>query len=418
MSKKILLLTYYFEPCNYVATNRPNSFVKQLAKNGFDVVVVTRHWTGEEDTWEKLIAENRNKVTVDEKDGFIIHRLPYKQTKFRKGGFISKVSTFWNYVLGRIHNDVNYYQFKDYIYKLLLKEHFDFFFVSIPPINGLRLGWEISVKHKIKLIVDVRDFENDVILSKNKSISASRKLTHHLTLLYCKRWLRDAFLLFSVTPPISKFLEQLTGRDVKTIMNGYNEELLYMNEVEHDRFTVTLIGSLYDTPEFDELLNGLKRFFEQESISRFVFFQFIGLGGNVRIEECLRKVIPPMNIEVRPRMTQVLAQREAAKSHVLLVLGFREMKGMIGTKPFEYMGLRKPIIQMPGDRGIMERLIKTCKAGVCPATPEDFVSYLSSYFLEWKENGRIDYNGDINEIKKYSREAQIEKLMAELERID
>ncbi len=410
VKKRILLLTYYFYPCNYVAANRPISFVKELIKNNFEIIVVTRHWTGKEQFWTDYLNSDNTPVTIEKKENLTIHRLPYTQTKGSTNKLVSKINILRQLLKGTINHDVNYYQFKPYIETLLENEPIDFILVSIPPLNILRLGSELSRKYCKKLFVDVRDYQNNIVLNKHLKVRLSDKIKHQFALYHSSKWFKNASLTFTITPATTNFIKKYTGIKAITIMNGYEERLLQVNEKEHTDFHITLIGSLYEISEFDELLEAFKLLF-QKDFAREINVQFIGTGTLPLIVNKLKETIPSKNLILRDRMAQEEAQREAAKSHLLLVLGFKNMKGVLGTKPFEYLGLRKTIIQMPGDKDIMEKIILDCNAGYCPNTADEFVNIVDTCFREWKENGILKFKGNIDHIKRYSREEQFKKLL-------
>lgn len=410
LKKRILLLTYYFSPCNYVAANRPISFVKELIKNNFEVIVVTRHWTGKEQFWSDYIKGDNTPIAIEKKENLTIHRLPFIQAQGYTNKLLSKFKVLQQLLNGNINHDVNYYQFKPYIETLLENEPIDFILASIPPLNILRLGSELSRKYRKKLFVDVRDYQNNIVLNRYLKVGLSDKIKHQFALYHSSKWFKNTSLSFTITPATTNFIKKHSGTKSITIMNGYQEKLLHVNEKEHPDFYITLIGSLYEIPEFDELLNAFKSLFQKDFASE-INVQFIGTGTLPSIVNKLKDAIPSKNLVLKDRMAQEDAQREAAKSHLLLVLGFKNMKGVLGTKPFEYLGLRKTIIQMPGDMDIMEEIILDCNAGYCPNTPDEFVNIVETCFQEWKENGVLKYKGNIEHIKRYSREEQFKKLL-------
>jgi hypothetical protein len=219
-----------------------------------------------------------------------------------------------------------------------------------------------------------------------------------------------AWLLFTVTPEITNFIKKHSGANTLTIMNGYEKRLLNITEKEYTDFHITFMGTLYEIPEFNELLIAFKSLF-QKSFASEIKVQFIGTGILPAVVSKIKDTIPSKNLVLLDRMAQKEAQQEVAKSQLLLVVGFKSMKGILGTKLFEYLGLRKTIILMPGDRDLMEKTILDCNAGYCLNTTEEFVNIVDKSFHEWKEKGYLKYNGNIENIKKYSREEQFEKLL-------
>lgn len=410
VKKRILLLAYYFYPCNYVASNRPLSFAKELIKNNFEVIVVTRHWTGEEQIWVDFLKSDHTPVSIERKGNLTIHRLPYIQPQVPTNKFFSKFKVLRHLVTGNINHDLNYYQFKPYIETLLKNERIDFIMVSIPPLNILRLAHELSKKYCKKLFIDVRDFENNIVLNRYLKVKFLDKIKHQFTLYHSMEWFKTAALVFTVTPETTNFIEKHSGANVITIMNGYEEKLLNVSEKEYTDFYITFMGTLYEIPEFNELLIAFKSLFQKDFASE-IKVQFIGTGILPSVVSKIKDAIPSKNLVLKDRMAQKEAQLEVAKSQLVLVVGFRSMKGVLGTKLFEYLGLRKPIILMPGDGDLMEKTILDCNAGYCPNTADEFVNIVDINFHEWKEKGFLEYKGNIENIKKYSREEQFKKLL-------
>lgn len=408
--KTVLLLTYYFDPCTYVAANRPNSFAKELKNHGFNVEVVTRHWGGKEQIWGDYLKGISNDLQIEESENFRVHRLPYEPTTYFRNKLLSKCQALFRIATGKINHDVNYYQYKKYISNLLTEIKVDFIIVTIPPINALRVAAELSKKYKVKLFVDVRDYENKIVLNKYLKIRFLYMLRHKLTLMHSIKWFNQASLIFTVTPPITNFIKKTTHKPVLTVMNGYQEKLLNINESTYSDFYITLVGSVYEIPEFAELLKGFKLLFTKE-FSQELKIQFIGSSTSESVVQKLKDAIPARNLILKNRLPQELAMTEAARSQLLLVLGFKNMKGVLGTKPFEYMGLRKTIIQMPGDEDLMQKIILECNAGYCPVSAEQFVNVIENCFVEWRNNGSLKYNGNIDLIRKYSREEQFKQLL-------
>ncbi len=373
--------------------------------------MVTRHWRGDEQVWQDYLIENNEEITIEKKDGLTIHRLPYRKTADSQYRIVSKAVNLLKISAGQLNSDVNYYQFKSYINELLGREKVNVLLVSTPPLNALKLCSELSEERGVKFFVDVRDYENFTILYKNTNYGLLHFLKHKLFVFNSIPWFKKATLIFTITPPITTFLKNRTDKNqVITVMNGYEEKLLQVKHVPFPNFHITLIGSLYDIPEFYQLLNGFKLLFKHK-FAHEIKVKFIGSNTSLKISQEIVKVIPSDNLIMLSRLPQDEAQKEAAKSHILLTLGFKNMTGVLGTKAFEYLGLRKTIIQMPGDKDIMEKIILECNAGYCPGTEEEFVNTIRKCFDEWKQIGELKYHGYLDKIKKYSRERQFEELL-------
>jgi hypothetical protein len=78
-------------------------------------------------------------------------------------------------------------------------------------------------------------------------------------------------------------------------------------------------------------------------------------------------------------------------------------KGVFTGKIFEYLAAQRPILSTGGLRGdVVEALLKETRAGIyCPAV-ENIREALCDSYNEYKSKGRVLYDGDVNEICKYS----------------
>src|SRR5687768_6104456 len=73
----ILIVSYFFPPCNIVAAQRIKSFADNFKKFGLYPVIVTRHWTGEENSTAGYESENLDPPTVTDFDTYTLIELPY-----------------------------------------------------------------------------------------------------------------------------------------------------------------------------------------------------------------------------------------------------------------------------------------------------------------------------------------------------
>lgn len=414
-SKTILFLTYYFYPCNYVAANRPNSFTKNLVKHGYSVTIVTRHWTGKEKIWSDYLKSDDTPLQIIREAGKEVHYLPYKDVRY-PSKFLSTVNTVWQNVTGNFNYEINFNQFLGYAETLMNKQSFDYVLLSIPPLTVLKCGSFLARKYKIPMIVDVRDFENDILLYRKKKQSWFRRLQHKLLMLHFKKWVNHDVIICTVSPPLTDYISSSTGKNALTLTNGFNEELLIVDEPQSkDWFTITVTGTLYEFANIGVMLETCKMVISRHSEVK-IKFQFIGLMANESVARMFNEIIPPQNLVLTHRVPQPEAMQLASASHVLMLAGFDDMKGAYTTKIFEYLGLRRNIIQIPGDRDVVEELIKDTEAGKAPHTSEEAYSNIMQWYTEWVETKHLKYFGNIERIIRYSREKQFEKLLKRLQR--
>ena len=416
MKSSILLLSYYYPPCNATGANRPGSFTKNFLNNNYNVTVITRHWTGEEKNWPDQIGETLKPPYIEKKENLEVQYFPYK--RYNYFGPFGFVNTFVENVLGNFNYELQYNQFKGYIEMEMRKKNFDYIMVSSPPLTTVKLGAMMSEKFGVPLIVDFRDLENDIILYKKKKYNWLRWQQHKLLLRHLKRWMQSATIIFTASPPISEYVAKETGKDVFTLNNGYNTELLSIDEVQYkDNFHITVTGTLYEMANLPVMLEACSLLYSRNPGIR-IRFNFLGLLINESIAEKFRKVIPAANLNITHRMPQREALKIASSSHVLMLAGFDEMRGAYTTKVFEYLGLRRNILQIPGDRDVVEELLCQTKGGYAPHSAEDAYAVIMRWYNEWNNTGVLSYNGNMQEIAKWSREQQFKKLLDRLQNVE
>jgi hypothetical protein len=97
-------------------------------------------------------------------------------------------------------------------------------------------------------------------------------------------------------------------------------------------------------------------------------------------------------------------------SSVLLLLtnksGNGGPNGVMTTKFFEALAVRKPILCVRGDEGCLEEAINKTRSGLSAHNVEEVYAFLKEQFLSWKTGKHVPYNFNNEEITKFSRSEQ------------
>lgn len=408
--KKILILTNYYPPCNGTATNRPYSFATNFKKYGFEVVVVTRQWTGNESTWDDILRPNNTPSEVKDVEGIEVHYRSYPGYKY-PAKLLSPINTVVKHLKGDYNFELNYLMFKDYIDSLVAKEKFDYILATTPPLTVLKTASLIAEKHNIPLIADIRDFENDVVLAREPKLNFLQKLNHRNLVSHLSKWLKPAKLAMTVSPYVTSYIKEKTGANVITVTNGFHTNVLEVNEEKYqDCFAITVTGTLYDWSNLEAMLESFRLVFERHPEAR-IRFNCIGTKAIPHVADRISAVIPEKNLVITHRVPYKEAITIASKSHVLLLVGFDSMVGIYTTKLFEYLGLRRNIIQIPTDNNVIEEILNDTKGGRSPQSPEEAYNIIMEWYEEWERTGDIAYHGDMEKIKLFSRDNLFKKML-------
>jgi len=78
--KKILIISYFFTPCNLTAANRVTGFAKHLNKFGIFPIIVTRNWGLPINTPEDVLRTTGENSIHEVFDTHEVYYLPYKSS--------------------------------------------------------------------------------------------------------------------------------------------------------------------------------------------------------------------------------------------------------------------------------------------------------------------------------------------------
>ncbi|HEX8723382.1 MAG TPA: glycosyltransferase [Pyrinomonadaceae bacterium] len=422
--KTILVVSYYFPPCNSVATARSKSFAENFRKHGLSPVVVTRHWRGEEKTWTDYHRTSEEPQRVTEGDGYRLVQLPYRARLFRlfesaaRVPLGSKLFTLLMLLGGRFDPEVNAFEiFYEYLREYLRANRVDYLLVTAPPLNLVRLGYLLKREFGVPLVVDFRDLWSKEIL-RTPELRPRADAKENLYEFHLRRWLKAADLVVSVSAPLVEELERINpGGRTAVVMNGYDAASLAefddLKGWRNEKFTVSTVGTLYETQDLSVLLEGLKLFLADKGADE-VRLNFVGTAVVEEVRELLSERLPPACTRITHRVERREAQAEMFKSDVLFYAGWKGYRGVVSTKLFEYLSSGRNILIAPSDHDIIEEVLRKTGAGRTADTPEEFAAILNGWFAEWKRAGRLSYHGKEEEIGVYSREHQAELLAREI----
>ena len=266
--ENVLIIAYYYPPCKGVAAYRPLSWAKDFHEHGFNPTIITRHWTGNENTWEDYLKEcvAEVKITSDENARTIC--LPYKRNRYVKLAekrwvrnlFLDKFIYILLAIKGSFQVDINAYDsFKDYLFKHLEKETYKLIIVTSPPLNMVRLAFDINKKFKIPFVVDFQDSWNNLILEENYNPEIKEKFYNSLKQLYLKKWLKNVTFSTTVTPTINNLIKKITKNPVEIITNGFEQNAYLLNKTEPSStiFNVSVMGTIHPIQDLTAMIEGL-----------------------------------------------------------------------------------------------------------------------------------------------------------------
>lgn len=411
----ILILTYYYPPCIGVPAYRPLSWSKDFSENGFNTTVITRHWNGDEKTWDQFLAENLNEVkTVNEPHSKTIY-LPYKKNKALQLAEIkwiqrtrlSKLIHLFLTVSGHFQKELDAYStFKECLFEQLNKEKYSLIIVTSPPLNLVKLAFEANKKFGVPFVVDFQDSWNNLMLADHYTPGTREKFYNYFKELYLRKWLRRSLFITAVTPAFTSFIRKITTRPVEIITNGFERNAYPENAGSSGfPFNISLMGTVHPIQDITIMLEGLNLFL-QDKDPEHVKLNFIGLEAFLEISKKIKAALPQRFLYVSGRVSMAESVKLTLAAHVLLFPSYKGYKGYYTAKIFEYLGARRNILMVPGTRDIVDELILKTQAGKIANSAKEFAAVLENWYLELTETGTIKYHGINENIDFFSRENQ------------
>ncbi|MEO8766191.1 MAG: hypothetical protein ABI416_17950 [Ginsengibacter sp.] len=422
--KKVIILAYYFPPCNLTPAERIFSFATYLNEFGYYPIVVTRNWD-----IPILHSRDEHKKTGDrtiheKKENYEVYYVPFKPTlknilfeKFYGTKFyFLYLWTAFIYTFGENFSSL----FTPYLplyrqCKKLLQENNDiaYMLISAGPFHLFKFGYKFNRKFNTSWIADYRDDWNTNNLMQH---SIFKKLLRDVSGHYEKKWLSNANFFISVSDfyvkKIHAFLKNIPGY---TIFNGYIETNYPTGgDVTTDQFVITYAGSLYHTQPVEIFLAAYKKFIDQAAgvpNSRVIF---LGLEANPPLLAIVKKQVK--GYEKYFNYTDRVAKKEAIaiqyNSTILLAIGYGNRKGIPGSKVYEYLALRKPVLICPSDHDIIEETLRSTNQAIVTNTVDECADKLRELYSEFVSAGKIAIKTNDDIILQYSRKAQVRRLAA------
>lgn len=416
--KRVLILAYFFPPCNLTASNRAYGWVKYFHKFGIYPVVITRSWENEIKDQSSILQAAGKEIIIQKNDTHEVHILPYvPNTRDRfsnKSGFlasiISKALTVFSLVFQNFSFKAgNTAFFKNYIEKLLKKEKFDGLIITGNPFNLFKIGHFINKKYKTKWIADYRDDWCTSELTENNGLLF--KLIRIFEVRSEKKWIKSASNITSISDYYVNKISDFTKVKGVEIINGYIDLVDKEAKSNENDFHITYNGSLYNTQPIEQFINPVVQYIKDNPEAK-IKINFPGLLFAPEQGERINKLIA--GHEDKFFLSNRIPHQEVLKiqnqSHMLLMVGHENLKGIPSSKIYEYMSLKKPILLINPDKDILEYSIKNCGLGFVAETEKEVYNTIDSNYKKFLAKQPIIEQIDENKLSEFSREKSAEKL--------
>ena len=449
--KKVILIAFYFNQVNEIASKRLRALAKYLPQFGWDPIVIVPDlgfipkenddlncriiYTEYEDMFShfsnKFKKSNSSeaddsKGSRDSRDSIEFNDEKLKDSTSYSNPIASKAISIAGEVFA-YPDGMKYWHesaFKE-ASKIMDEEEIDAIISSSWPITCHTIAKDLKEHHDIPWIADLRDlwnlnpyvshtfirdyfekrlelktFENADALTTTTDLAAETLSTLH-------PMSRIVPILSGYDKDDFKFLEELVSKN-DNFSNDFSEKLkfIYAGSLYGGKrdptYLFEAIRQLEDEGKLDSSKISIEFYGDstglEEIASRYGLLDIVQIGGKIAHEEVLKKQL---------------------NSDVLLLISWdnEKEKMFIPGKIYEYFALKKPVLSIGYKEGSLKDLIEETKVGYHVSSLESTKEALLNIYDEFVENGTVELSSDIN-IEDYSMENMAKKfadLLNELE---
>lgn len=407
--KKLLLISYFFPPANFVGAQRTAYWAENLHKYGYYPIVITRQWNESQTTLTEKVVNNE--LVVEKYDGYEVHRLPFKESlrdrldQIEKYKFLQKVLTLKEVVLSIFSiAALPYSNFYGYA-KSLIKSDSEIGIVlaSGRPFQSFAIGHQL--KKDFPRIHWIPDYRDEWSTTQQGNLSFLQRMDTKLE----QKVLSNSAVGITVSNHIAKNIETKFKTNFKVVMNGVLEPYNKIDEPTINstpKLKILYAGTLYSEQYIEMLIESIK------PIRNEVTLKFVGVEVNPaekkRVANAAQKY--GVEIEIEPRKSKDLVQIEYKNADLLFITGFSNIKGYLPVKMFANFQTGKPILLCPSDNDVMEEFITKTNSGYIANTVEECTILLEELLAKKQRGESISLERNMEEAYYYSREYQTKKL--------
>ena len=425
--KKVIIISYFFPPCNLTASNRSYGWALNLYKFGYYPIFITRNWDIEINSLKDISKKSGEKVKIIKKEKFEVHYLPYEQNLrdrlIQKKLFIYipivKLLTFTelifqNFTISAIvHKNIYFYT----CHFLSLNKDISKMIITANPFNLFYFGYKLNKKHKIKWIADYRDdWTTSDLKENNKSIIF--RLIKKLERKSEKKWVKSSSLIMSVSDHYQKKISFLVGVKGKELINGYNKLENNSFKLENKtEFQITYNGTLYDSQKIEIFIFAIIDLIKS---NKKIKIYFPGLAYTKTQEKRIRNLIKGYEsyFIILKRISKPKVISIQKQSHLLLMVGHEKIKGIPSSKIYEYISLQKPILLVNPDGDILEKTVKKCGFGYIANSKKEIFKIIEKMYIKFERKEQILNRNKKTNISLFSREKSTKLLSSYLDELN
>lgn len=422
--EKVLIITYFYPPCNLTASARPAAWSEYLHCFGYYPIVITRNWdipiNNSNDMSKVTGKEEQMQVT----ETGTVYYLPYRPSlkdrlyaRYGENKFTSlrKALSFTELFMQNFFlKAIPFHNFYDKAVALIEGDNsIRKVILTVNPWVVFFIGYRLKKKFPhIKWIADYRDDWNTTELIRNRTLL--QKIIFRLESHSEKKWVSTASFVTSISRHYVNKISSFTGVKGDVLRNGFADDFLkkIKSAERNDEFIITYNGTLYETQPLEIFLDGYKRLINAYASRIKIMLRLPGLafhpGSKERLQRAMKGFEHYMQITVRVPQQEVMDIQNG--SHALLMIAHERARGVPSSKLYEYICFRKPVILCPPDDDIIQETLEDVGVAIICRSPDEVFEKLSGMIEQLLQNGKLNWPVNEDRLMEYARSKQVAKL--------
>lgn len=413
---KVLILCNDFPPINSIGADRPNSWYLYFKEFGLDPVVITKNWNSNGNTSFNDVCDT---IKVESTKYGELIKTPRRETPsiwFRnkfgtRFSFLRKSMTFLEKITSFISGlfDQHFGIYRE-AKKYIVNNKVALVITTGEPFILFRYGRKLQKKFDVKWIADYRDgWYLNHISSLDSSILW--RFMRKWELIHEKKLCTHADMITTVDPEMAGRIGTLIQKEVSVIYNGfwdYYQSSKMLNKGK-EKIIINHTGTLTVGQQIEVFLDALLVLFRKNQLKKENFeFNLIGLEyfpQQIKRLESYKEMIGEI-IFTTPRLPKKEAVEMNLKADYLINFTDPNISAVY-AKTYDYIACQKPILVVPGDNGLLDKLVIKNKLGKVLNSQEAIIQLLL--------NPGVDYTPNMTDTSFFTRRNQTNIFVNKIE---
>jgi glycosyltransferase involved in cell wall biosynthesis len=426
LSKKVLIITYYWPPAGGPGVQRWLKFVKYLPKYTIESIVYcpeNPNYPIIDEILEKEVSKDITvlKQTIKEPYKFA-NLLSSKSSKTISSGVIPKqnkqslIERVLLFIRGNCFIPDARKQWVipsvTFLSKYIKENGIKTIVTTGPPHSLHLIGLKLKQKLGVKWLADFRDPWTTIGYHKKLKLTlASQK--KHFSLEF--EVLNSADQIIVTSETTKKEFQLKTNKPIEVITNGYDNHCVQRPEKD-SKFTMAHIGSLLSERNPKNLWEALQELIEEYPDFKEAFqLKLIGLISDEVLQSINEYGLKDF-VNVVGYVSHNEAIRAQMQSHVLVLIEIdsEDTKAIIPGKLFEYMASETPILAIGPKDSDVERIIKETNTGhyFSYVDKSEIKVQILSYFEAFKNNTLSTFPIGLKQYSRIELTSKLAKLIS------